>query len=63
VVFFVENFSEIRGMKAPEYIILFGTVHIHLTEIKYNLFSKGTHGKLAESSALCEFGLSTARFA
>ena len=39
VVFFVENFSVIRGMKAPEYIILIGNVHIHLTEIKYNLSS------------------------
>ena len=40
VVFCVENFCEIRGMKAPECIILFGTVLIHLIEIKYNLSSQ-----------------------
>jgi hypothetical protein len=60
----MENFCEIRGMKAPEYIILFGTMHIHLIEIKCNLYSeKRKGGELAESSALCKFGLSTASFA
>jgi len=60
VVFCMENFCEIRGMKAAEYIILFGAMHIHLIEIKCNLYSQK---EKAESGALCKFGLSTASFA